>query len=63
MCARSIDRRVAKVPFMGGRPSVMTTERLDAAVEAQAKRASYRQIGGVLGVGASTVRKNPGRAG
>ena len=63
MCARSTDRRVAKVPFMGARPSVMTTERLDAASKLRQNGQSYRQIGGVLGVGASTVRKNPGRAG
>jgi len=41
----------------------MTTERLDAASKLRQNGQSYRQIGGVLGVGASTVRKNPGRAG
>jgi hypothetical protein len=41
----------------------MTTERLDAASKLRQNRLSYRQIGGVLGVGASTVRENLGRAG
>ena len=47
----------------GGRPSVMTAERLDAARTLRTNGQSYRQIGGALGVGASTVRENLGRAG
>jgi DNA invertase Pin-like site-specific DNA recombinase len=45
----------------GGRPSVMTAERLDAASKLRKNGLSYRQIGGALGVGASTVRENLGK--
>jgi 2-phosphoglycerate kinase len=38
----------------------MTAERLDAA---RTLRLSFRQIGGALGVGTSTVRENVARAG
>jgi transposase len=51
------------MPFTSGDPSVMTAERLDAARTLRTNGQSYRQIGGALGVGASTVRENLGRAG
>jgi transposase len=50
------------MPFMGGRPSVMSAERLDAAKTLRTNGLSYRQIGGALGVGASTVRENLAKA-
>jgi transposase len=51
------------MPFVDGRPSVMTAERLDAARTLRTSGQSYRQIGGALGVGASTVRENLARTG
>jgi len=50
------------MPFMGGRPSVMTAERLDAARRLRTNGQSYRKIGEALDVGASTVRENLAKA-
>ncbi len=52
---------VHKVPFMDGRRSVMTADRVDAASKLRQNGLSYRQIGGALGVGARTVRENLAR--
>lgn len=42
---------------IGGRPTVMTAERVDAARKLRADGASLAHIGKVLGVGASSVRR------
>lgn len=42
---------------VGGRPTVMTPERIAAAELMRADRQSYEKIGRVLGVGATTVRR------
>jgi DNA invertase Pin-like site-specific DNA recombinase len=42
---------------VGGRPTVMTPERIDAARLMREERQSYERIGRVLGVGASSVRR------
>lgn len=42
---------------IGGRPTVMTPERIAAAQLMRGDRQSYEQIGRVLGVGATTVRR------
>lgn len=42
---------------VGGRPSVMTVERIAEAERMRADRQSWESIGRVLGVGASSVRR------
>ncbi|WP_404445278.1 hypothetical protein [Microbacterium marinum] len=42
---------------VGGRPSVMTAERIAAAQRMRAENHSWESIGRVLGVGASSVRR------
>ncbi|WP_223627277.1 recombinase family protein [Microbacterium sp. EST19A] len=42
---------------VGGRPSVMTPERITTAERMRAERQSWESIGRVLGVGASSVRR------
>lgn len=42
---------------VGGRPSVMTPERIETAERMRADRYSWESIGRVLGVGASSVRR------
>ncbi|KDA07166.1 hypothetical protein DC31_00025 [Microbacterium sp. CH12i] len=42
---------------LGGRPSVMTPERIVTAERMRAERQSWESIGRVLGVGASRVRR------
>lgn len=42
---------------VGGRPSVMTPERIATAERMRAERQSWESIGRVLGVGASSVRR------
>ncbi len=46
----------------GGRPTIMTPERLNAARALRASGQSYRQIGSALSIGASTVRENLAKA-
>lgn len=41
----------------GGRPTVMSPERIETAKRMREDRISYEQIGRVLGVGASSVRR------
>ncbi|NLC98271.1 MAG: recombinase family protein, partial [Actinomycetales bacterium] len=42
---------------VGGRPTVMTAERIAAAEKMRAENQSYARIGRVLGVGASSVMR------
>lgn len=42
---------------VGGRPTVMSAERIEAARKMRAENLSYAQIGRVLGVGASSVMR------
>ena len=42
---------------VGGRPSVMTPERIATAERMRAEHQSWESIGRVLGVGASSVRR------
>jgi DNA-binding NarL/FixJ family response regulator len=47
----------------GGRPSVMAADHLDIARTLRKSGKSYREIGSVLKVGASTVREHLAKAG
>lgn len=42
---------------VGGRPAVMSAERIEAAHKMREEELSYAQIGRVLGLGASSVRR------